>query len=254
MAKGLLSAGAALICSIFPEFQKAIMANGGSDEDMEVFAGKDSNFVISKMARAGMEAIRVLKQVEGWNRFYKEVIGMDADFSSATVPAKYNPTNHWLIGLARGLEYGRLQEAICLWEQERGRPAPYFYQNLATIQKEYEQRLPEKSYFVVSGNHVNAIDGNIHLTGKSNQNIHEEKLPVQNAMERLVLDLFVDWMACQDGGVQLLDQKGWTRTCSRWGGSTVYVDRGGFGQLYVLWGYLGFAGPGGRARAVDSVS
>lgn len=159
-----------------------------------------------------------------------------------------------LIGIARGLDYSRLQGAICLWEKKRSRPASHFYLNLTMIQKEYEQRLPEKSYFIFSGNHVAAIDGDTHLVGKSNQNIHDEKLPVQNTMERLVLDLFVDWTASHDSGIQLLDQKGWTRTCSRWLGGAVYVDRGGGGRLRVDWGGLDGAGPHGRARAVDSVS
>ncbi|MEK7114895.1 MAG: hypothetical protein AAB847_00860 [Patescibacteria group bacterium] len=179
---------------------------------------------------------------------------MGVDFSGVAIPTGFNPVKHWLAGIAKGLDYGHLQKAICLWESQRKRPAPYFHQNLTTIQQGYEQRLPQKSYFIVVGNHVNAVDGDSQLAGKSNQDIYNEHLPAQNAMECLVLNMFVGWTASQKGGVQLLDQKGWTRTSSRWGvGFAVYVNRDGVGQLRVDWGDPVFAFPDSRARAADSV-
>ena len=190
-----------------------------------------------------------------WQRFYKDVFEMDVDFSGTPIPAGFDSAKRWLVGIPKGLDYARLQGVICRWEsRRRNRPEPYFYRDLSEISSGYKQRLPKESYFIVAGNHVNAIDGDSQLAGKSNQSIHDESLPAQNAMERLVMDIFVDWVVSQNGGVQLLDQKGWTRTSSRWvGGRVVCVRRGGGGQLLVNWGSPDGTSPGSRARAASSV-
>ena len=110
-----------------------------------------------------------------------------------------------------------------------------------------------KANCILAGNHVEATDGDEHLKMLSAEAVRAAGRPTQNLMERLILDMFVDWRAMQKGGVQLLDQENWTLTSSRWSdGDGVGVRRLG-DQLHVSWSHPQSVSSHLRARAVDPV-
>ncbi|MEK7114774.1 MAG: hypothetical protein AAB847_00200 [Patescibacteria group bacterium] len=92
MAKGLFSAGAALICSIFPELQRVMKALGATDEDLNVFNEDDGKMVIAEMAVAAVKAIKIIrlvkKQVAEWTAFYVDLLGEPVDFTNLWIPPK----------------------------------------------------------------------------------------------------------------------------------------------------------------------
>lgn len=173
---------------------------------------------------------------------------MDVDFSNLNVLAEV-PTGKWPI-VTKDLTYGQLWEAVVRWEAYRKRPGPYRYADFSKIDMNAELR---DAHCVLVGNHVEATAGDSHLQLLSAEAVKAGGHPTQNLMQRLVLDMFVDWCATQEGKVQLLDQKDWTLTSSRWSaGYVVGVNRGG-DQLRVDWYVPRYAYPHLRARAAISV-
>ena len=249
----LMGAGVAVLANPFPKLKKAMRAKGASDQMIGLLGGDRADGVIELMAATAVEQLRLLclpAWLQEWVKFYKNVVHMDVDFSRLVVPAEV-PTGKWPIVLAQGLTYSQLWEAVVRWEAYRKRPEPYRYADLGTAIKTTDVELLEATHCVFVGSHVEATGGDNHLQLLSAKAIRGHQ--VQNLMKRLVLDVFVDWRAAQKGKVQLLDQKSWTLTSSRWsGGCAVFVGRRG-GQLDVFWSYPQYADPCLRARAADPV-
>jgi len=244
MAKKDVSAivsGAGLLTAVWTELVGAVREYGGTDEDIHRLSTPAGKKTIQAMAKSIVGSVGSIGGVSGllsdWQKFYREVFGVELDLSSIHIPERRDGFDRLLV-IAQGMTpnriYAKCAELFRCWK---------YLDNLDEITSDRDPKNGAYAIWVRDRQEVDEELKNLSANDLKAKNITTETLP-----ERLIHEL----KFFKEAGKHL-DEKNWTLCAGSRGpgGNIPYVrwDGGGMG---VYW-----CDPDGRfdyfrARAVVS--
>ncbi|MDD5341262.1 MAG: hypothetical protein PHC97_02385 [Patescibacteria group bacterium] len=178
------------------------------------------------------------KLIAEWQRFYKEVFGIKADFSKIVLPGKRKGFN-WLLIMAAGLTANRLfdkcKEHFTSWK---------YRDDLNTV---ISVRKTDKTYAIWLRDRIEADKENKNLSAKECEKRGINGITLE---ERLVMELFYNWNRPAGKHLDINNVTLCSGSCDSDGG-VPGVGWGG-GGLYIGCCDPGSAGDILRARSVVS--
>jgi len=176
---------AKLFREIFQQLWRGFLepGKGLSLEQLQLFVEHRNPFEVAQTAISG----RFDKLKKEWQKFYKQVFNLDADFPNLTIPAKRDVFN-WLIIMLQGLTaqklYDRCKELFGAWRW---------------VDKSLDEVLDQTKSARNPANGTCAIwirdrvEADEELKNKSANDLKQENIQGITLEERLLLELFYWW-------------------------------------------------------------